>query len=60
MPKAILKRRLNFMNAISNKDRICDVPKGLVVHILKQDGKQVFILWKGFTKWVNEKFVKKI
>lgn len=42
----------------SNKERICDVPKGIEVHVLKTDGEQVQILFKGFSKWVNKRYVK--
>lgn len=56
MTKAILKRRLNFMTAISNaNDRICNIPKGIEVSILKEDGKLAFILWKKWSKWINAK-----
>lgn len=61
MPKAILKKRLNFMNSVSNaKNIICDVPAGILVFILKTKGSSVQILFKEFTKWVNEKHIKKI
>lgn len=59
MPKAILKRRLNFMTSLSDKkERICDIPKGIHVHVLRVDGKQVQILFKSFTKWVHQNYLK--
>lgn len=60
MSKAILKRRLNFMTDLSGKEHICNVPKGLEVTILKRDGKLAFILWKRWSKWINEKYYLKM